>query len=137
VGSVFEPFCLASLRTYAAPPRTLARPRQQPALPWHPQIQGAIASPTVALHKTKESQVRAKRKTYPQEGRQVPLEKFLKISRPAAAMKKSLAKYFSLSSQFIGSLSLDLLHFRSSPFWASITRAIKEGIGLGCSSSQT
>ncbi|KAJ8425107.1 hypothetical protein Cgig2_013837 [Carnegiea gigantea] len=87
--------------------------------------------PVLALHKAKESQVRAKRRTYGQEGRQVPLENFLRISRPTTTKKKSLAKYFNLGSQFIGSLSLDVLRFHSSPFWASTTQAIKEGIGLG------
>ena len=35
-GSVFEPSWLASLCACVAPPRVLARPQQQPALPWRP-----------------------------------------------------------------------------------------------------
>ncbi|KAJ8429285.1 LOW QUALITY PROTEIN: hypothetical protein Cgig2_016323 [Carnegiea gigantea] len=46
------------------------------------------------------------------KGESVPLEKSLRISKPMAAKTKSLAKYFSLRSQFIGSFSLDLLCFR-------------------------
>ncbi|KAJ8434638.1 LOW QUALITY PROTEIN: hypothetical protein Cgig2_032916 [Carnegiea gigantea] len=51
---------------------------------------------------------------------QVPLEKFLRIKRPAAARKKSLAKNFSLRSQFNSSRSLDLLLLFSGPFTYSI-----------------
>ncbi|KAJ8427688.1 hypothetical protein Cgig2_000409 [Carnegiea gigantea] len=109
---------------YTILPLGFACPQQQFARPWRPWIQGATASPLLALHKTKESQVRAKRKAYVQEGRQVPLENFLRISRSAAAKK-------NLGGQFIGSLSLDLLCFRLGPFWPSTTRVMKEGIGLG------
>ncbi|KAJ8434139.1 hypothetical protein Cgig2_000859 [Carnegiea gigantea] len=109
------------------PPRP-SQPQQQLAQLWHPQTPGVTTSPSLALHKTKESQVRTNRKIYIQEKCFVPIEKSLRISKPAATKKKSLAKYFSLGSQFIGSLSLDLLCFRSHPFWPSTTRAMNLGI---------
>ncbi|KAJ8434784.1 hypothetical protein Cgig2_033734 [Carnegiea gigantea] len=130
-----KPSWPAPARACTVPPPGPSWPRQQLAQPWHLQTPKAITSPSLALHKTKESQVRINRKIYTREKRLVPLENSLRISKPAAAKKKSLAKYFSIGNQYIGSLSLDLLCFRSGPFWASTTRAMNLGIGLGRSSS--
>ncbi|KAJ8424065.1 LOW QUALITY PROTEIN: hypothetical protein Cgig2_028738 [Carnegiea gigantea] len=53
--------------------------------------------PSLALHKIGKSQVRTKRKGQPKQGRQVPLEKFLRIRRPTAARKKLFSKNFKLA----------------------------------------
>ncbi|KAJ8421436.1 hypothetical protein Cgig2_029969 [Carnegiea gigantea] len=45
----------------------------------------------------------------------IPLEKFLRIKRPATVRKKSFLKNFNLGSQFKGSLSLNLLLLLSGP----------------------
>ncbi|KAJ8451469.1 hypothetical protein Cgig2_017860 [Carnegiea gigantea] len=81
-----------------------------------PSAQGLLIALSLALHKIKKSQVRTKRKVQSKHGRQVPLEKFLRIRRPATARKKSFSKNFNLESQFRGALSLDLLFLFSGPF---------------------
>ncbi|KAJ8420252.1 LOW QUALITY PROTEIN: hypothetical protein Cgig2_014906 [Carnegiea gigantea] len=100
-----------------------------------PRFKGRQLRPLLLY--TRQMRAKTIRKAYPQEGRQVPLEKLLRISRLASAKKKSLAKYFSLDNQFIGSLSIDLLRFRSGHFRASTTRDMKEGLSLGRPSSRT
>ncbi|KAJ8428713.1 hypothetical protein Cgig2_028196 [Carnegiea gigantea] len=83
----YKPSWLALPRACAVLPLELVRSQQQFALPWRSQIQGAIASPALALHKAKKSQVRVIRKAYAQERRQAPLEKCLRMGTPAAAKK--------------------------------------------------
>ncbi|KAJ8428567.1 LOW QUALITY PROTEIN: hypothetical protein Cgig2_000431 [Carnegiea gigantea] len=116
-----KPSWPAPPRACAIPPPGPSRPLQLLARPWHPHAPKAIISPSLALHKTKESQVKINKKTYIRGKRSVPLEKSLRINMPVAAKKKSLARYFSLGSQFMGSLSLDFVCFRLGPFWASTT----------------
>ncbi|KAJ8432306.1 LOW QUALITY PROTEIN: hypothetical protein Cgig2_019235 [Carnegiea gigantea] len=74
------------------PPPDGIRHRLPLAREWHSRSQRPSTSLLLALHKTKR--------------KLVPLEKFLRIKRPAAARKKSFIKNFKLGSQFTGSLSL-------------------------------
>ncbi|KAJ8437861.1 LOW QUALITY PROTEIN: hypothetical protein Cgig2_002995 [Carnegiea gigantea] len=69
-------------------------------------VSNTVSRPSLDLHKTNR--------------KSVPLAKFLRIRRPAAARKKLLAKNFSLGSQFNGSRSLDLFFLFSGPFIDSI-----------------
>ncbi|KAJ8435396.1 LOW QUALITY PROTEIN: hypothetical protein Cgig2_009647 [Carnegiea gigantea] len=106
INSYTIPVWLGEQREAASLPLAYARRRPPLVREWHPQFQKPSAGPSLDLHETNR--------------KSVPLVKFLRIRRPAAARKKSFSKNFSLGSQFNGSRSLDLLLLFSGPFIDSV-----------------